>query len=140
MTMRAIRVHVAGGPEVLTWSQLDVPQPGPGEVLVKLEAIGVNYVETYFRRGIYGSSLPLTPGAEGAGVVVDVGAGVEAFEPGDRVGSVSFSGSYAEFAVAPAGRLIRLRPCCQELSQMRSLAGREILAHAAAFGAIVFRL
>ncbi len=106
--IKAIRVHETGGPEVLNWTEVDRPEPGPGEAVVQLAAIGVNYVETYFRRGIYKMPVPFTPGAEGAGVVVAVGPEVDAIAVGDRVGSVSLGGSYAEYASAKASRLIRL--------------------------------
>jgi NADPH2:quinone reductase len=104
--VRAIVQSRLGGPEVLEWVEIDTPVPGPGEVLVALEAIGVNYIETYHRRGIYGKPMPFIPGAEAAGTVAAVGDGVSDVAIGDQVASVSFGGSYAEYAIAPAGRVL----------------------------------
>jgi NADPH:quinone reductase len=106
--MKAIRVHQPGGPEVLKLEEVPDPRPGAGEALVRLEAIGVNFVEVYQRTGQYRSSLPFTPGAEGAGRVVELGPDVTGLKVGDRVAGVNFKGSYAELAVAPVERLIVL--------------------------------
>ncbi len=106
--MKAIRVHQPGGPEVLKLEEVPDPRPGAGEALVRLEAIGVNFVEVYQRTGQYRSSLPFTPGAEGAGRVVELGPEVTGLKVGDRVAGVNFKGSYAELAVAPVERLIVL--------------------------------
>ena len=84
------------------------PVPGPGEALVKVEAVGINFIEVYQRRGLYPMQRPYTPGSEGAGTVVAVGDGVTAVRPGDRVASEGLRGSYAELAVAPAWRLVPL--------------------------------
>lgn len=84
------------------------PAPGEGEVLVRMEAIGLNFIEVYFRKGLYKTALPFTPGSEGAGTVVAVGAGVTDVSVGDRVASQSFAGSYAELALARADRVVRL--------------------------------
>jgi NADPH2:quinone reductase len=100
--MFAIQVDRMGGPEVLEWQRVATPVPGPGELLVEIAAAGVNYVETYHRRGIYKRELPFVIGAEGAGRVVEVGPGVEGFDIGDLVASVGFRGSYAERAVVDA--------------------------------------
>jgi len=100
--MKAIRVHEFGGPEVLRQEEVPTPQPGPGEVLVRMHAAGVNPVETYIRAGTYARlpELPYTPGNDGAGVVEHVGSGVTEFKPGDRVHTAgSLSGTYAEFAL-----------------------------------------
>jgi NADPH:quinone reductase len=106
--MKAIRVSHTGGPEVLQLEDVPDPIPGPGEAVVRLEAIGVNFVEIYHRRGLYSSQLPFTPGTEGAGTVVSVGPDVTGLRPGDRVASVNLLGSYAELARAPAERLVLL--------------------------------
>ncbi|MEO6525347.1 MAG: quinone oxidoreductase [Gemmatimonadaceae bacterium] len=106
--MKSIRVHEVGGPEVLRLDTVEEPVPGPGEVLVRLEAIGVNFLEIYHRKGLYKKNLPFTPGAEGAGTVVAVGPGVDAVHVGERVASESFAGSYAELAVANADRVVAL--------------------------------
>lgn len=104
--MRAIRVHETGGPEVLRLEELPVPEPGPGEVLVRLEAIGVNFIDTYKRKGLYPVPLPFTLGEEGAGVVEKVGEGVVGVRPGDRVAFANVQGAYAEYLVVPAERLV----------------------------------
>ena len=104
--MRAIRVHEVGGPEVLRLVELPVPEPGPGEVLVRLCASGVNFIDVYERRGLYPVPLPFTPGEEGAGVVEKVGEGVVGLRPGDPVAFVLVRGSYAEYQVVPADRLV----------------------------------
>lgn len=106
--MRAIRVHQVGGPEVMRLEELPLPEPGPGEVLVRLLAIGVNYIDTYKRRGLYPMPLPFTLGEEGAGVVERVGEGVEGVRPGDRVAFANVQGAYAEYQVVPAERLVPL--------------------------------
>jgi NADPH2:quinone reductase len=106
--MKAIRVHQSGGPEVLQLEDVAEPRPDPGEALVRLEATGLNFIEVYQRRGLYSVPLPWVPGSEGAGQVLEVGAGVTAIKPGDRVASVNLIGSYAEMARAPAERLVAL--------------------------------
>jgi NADPH:quinone reductase len=104
--MRAIRVHENGGPEALRVQTVDDPIPGPGEVLVRVEATGVNFIEIYQRKGMYKTPLPWTPGEEGAGTVAALGPGVTELRVGDRVVSFNLKGSYAELAVAEADRLI----------------------------------
>ena len=104
--MKAIRIHKTGGPEVLRLEEVLDPQPGPGEAVVRLEAIGLNFIEVYHRTGLYRSALPFTPGGEGAGRVVAVGQDVSGIEPGDRVASTSLRGSYAELARVPIDKLV----------------------------------
>lgn len=107
--MKAIVVNEYGGPEVLQVQELATPQPGPGEVLVRLHAAAVNPVETYHRGGTqgYGPPLPFIPGEEGAGTVAALGPGVDGFQPGQRVYVCGpRSGSYAEYCVRPAYRVI----------------------------------
>jgi NADPH2:quinone reductase len=96
--MKSIRVHEVGGPEVLKLEEVPDPQPGPGQVVVALRAVGVNPVDTYVRSGRYGQKVfPYTPGADGAGVVESVGVGVKQFKPGERVYTAgSLSGTYAQ--------------------------------------------
>jgi NADPH2:quinone reductase len=106
--MKAIRVHELGGPEVLCLEVVPDPVPGPGDALVRLEAIGVNFIDVYFRKGLYKTTIPFTPGSEGAGVVVAIGDGVTDVRVGDRVASTNFDGSYAELALAKAHRLVTL--------------------------------
>jgi NADPH:quinone reductase len=100
--MKAIRVHEKGGREVLRLENVDVPAPGPGELLIDVEAIGINFIDVYNREGWYSVTHPLTLGSEAAGVVRSIGAGVTGFKVGDRVVSQSVRGSYAESAVVPA--------------------------------------
>jgi NADPH2:quinone reductase len=106
--VNAIRVHRYGGPETLAMEELPDPKPGKGEALIRLEAIGVNFIDVYQRMGLYRSALPFTPGNEGAGVVVETGPGVEEVSAGDRVAYAGTLGSYAEFAIVPAWRLVKL--------------------------------
>ena len=106
--MKAIRVHELGGPEVMRLEELADPAPGPGEALVRVEAAGVNYIDTYHRTGLYPKELPFTPGLEGAGTVEAVGAEAGEVSPGDRVAWTDAPGSYAEYVVAPARRLVPL--------------------------------
>lgn len=106
--MQAVRVHQTGGPDVLRYEPAERPSPGAGQALVKVDAAGVNFIEVYQRTGRYKVPLPFIPGSEAGGTVVELGAGVTSLRPGDRVASQSFTGSYAEFALAPADRLIPL--------------------------------
>ncbi|MGA2888280.1 MAG: quinone oxidoreductase [Terracidiphilus sp.] len=106
--MKAIQIHEIGGPEVLKLAELPIPQPGPGQVLIRVEAVGVNFIEIYFRKGVYKAALPLVPGSEAAGTVEELGPGVTGFATGELVASVSVLGSYAEYALAPAEKLIKV--------------------------------
>ncbi len=106
--MKAILVHQYGGPETLALEKLPVPKPGKREALVRLEAIGVNFIDVYQRMGLYRSALPFTPGNEGAGVVEDTGPGSGEVSAGDRVAYAGTLGSYAEYAIVPAWRLVKL--------------------------------
>ena len=87
--MRAIRVHATGGPEALRLEELPAPVPGPGQVAIRIEAAGVNFIEVYQRTGLYKVALPAIPGAEAAGVVTALGPGVTGVRAGDRVASVN---------------------------------------------------
>ncbi len=105
----AIRLHAFGGPEVLTWEEIDLPAPGPNEALIRQTAIGLNFIEIYQRTGLYPLPLPLVLGQEGAGVVEAVGPGVTDVKVGDRVAYASGpSGAYAEKRLYPADRLVPL--------------------------------
>jgi NADPH2:quinone reductase len=106
--MKAIQIHQTGGPEVLQLAELPIPQPGPGQVLIRVEATGVNFIEIYFRKGVYKASLPIIPGSEAAGTVEELGPGVTGFKAGDAVASVAVLGSYAEYALVPAAQLIKV--------------------------------
>lgn len=147
----AIQVHRAGGPEVLSWERVEVGEPGPGEVLLRQHAAGLNYIDVYHRTGLYPLPLPFIPGVEGAGVIERVGDGVEGFLPGDRVAYAGPVGGYAEQRLIAADRLIKLPPAIgfdqaaammlqgmtarMLLCAVRPLAaGETILVHAAAGG------
>ncbi len=106
--MQAIQIHSTGGPEVLTLVTLPDPAPGPGEALIRIEASGVNFIDTYFREGRYPAALPYTLGQEAAGTIVSVGPDVTSFAPGDRVAWCGIPGTYATLAVAPVARLLRI--------------------------------
>ena len=104
--MHAIQINEVGGPEVLTWTEVPSPIPGRGEVVIRLTAAGLNYVDTYFRTGLYPSPMPFVPGQEGAGTVELLGAGVEGWAVGDRVAWTGVGASYAERVAVPANRLV----------------------------------
>jgi len=106
--MKAIQIRATGGPEVLELAELPIPVPGPGQVLIRIEAIGVNFIEIYFRKGTYKAALPLIPGSEAAGTIEELGSGVNGFKIGDMVASVSVLGSYAEYALVPAAQLVKV--------------------------------
>jgi len=106
--MKAIRVHAPGGPEALRYEDVAQPSPAAGQVLVKVEAAGVNYIDVYQRNGLYKVATPFTLGQEAAGVVSAVGAGVTDPKVGDRVVYASILGAYAEYAVVPADRVVVL--------------------------------
>ena len=106
--MKAIQIHSTGGPEVLRLVDLPIPEPGPGQVLIRVEAIGVNFIEIYFRKGVYKTALPAIPGSEAAGTVEELGPGVTGFAAGDAVASTSVIGSYAEYALVPAAQLVKI--------------------------------
>lgn len=106
---KAVRIHAPGGPEALKYEDVPTPEPGPGEALVKQEGIGLNYIDVYFRTGLYKApSLPLTIGQEGAGTVVSVGADVTNVQPGDRVAYAGAIGGYATERTIVADRLVKL--------------------------------
>jgi NADPH2:quinone reductase len=104
--MKAIRIHEHGDAGVLRLEDVDVPVPGPGQALLRLEAAGLNFIEIYQRTGLYKSQLPLTLGTEASGVVEAVGPGVTSVSSGDRVASANVLGAYAEYALVPADRLV----------------------------------
>lgn len=104
----AIRVHQVGGPEVLQWEEVEVGEPGPGQVKLRQEAAGLNFIDVYHRTGLYPQPLPFTPGTEGAGVVEEVGDDVEHVKPGDRVAYAGPIGGYAESRLIGADRLVKL--------------------------------
>ena len=107
---KAVRIHAHGGPEVLVYEDVDVGSPGPGQALVRHTAIGLNFLDTYYRSGLYPApaGLPLTPGSEAAGVVIEVGEGVDWLKKGDRVAYTLPLGAYCEERLVPADRLVKL--------------------------------
>lgn len=150
---KSIRIHAVGGPEALVYEDFPCGEPGPGEALVRHTAIGVNFIDVYFRTGLYPApnGLPFTPGAEAAGVVEAVGSGVETVKPGDRVVYVGPPGAYAQRRVFPADRLVPIPDAIDDRTAAAILlkgmtaeyllrrtftvkAGDTILFHAAAGG------
>ncbi|MGF6700399.1 NADPH2:quinone reductase [Paraburkholderia sp. MM5496-R1] len=150
--MKAIRVHSQGAPDVLTLEDIGIGRPGPGEVLVRNRAIGVNFVDTYLRSGAFPApNLPFIPGKEAAGEVIVIGQDVADFAPGDRVAFVETLGAYAEQSIVPAHFLVRLPDAISfetaAASMLKGLTaqyllrrtfrveeGQTILVHAAAGG------
>ena len=149
--VHAIRVHQVGGPEVLSWEEIDVAWPAPGQVRLRQHAVGLNYIDAYHRTGLYAQPLPFIPGTEGAGVVEAVGADVADFSVGDRVAYAGPVGGYAEARLMEADRLVKLpdgvsfeqaaamllkgMTVRMLLKGVRELtAGETILVHAAAGG------
>ena len=106
--MKAIRVHEVGGPEVLKYEEIPVPTPGAGQAVVKVEAIGLNFIDCYHRMGLYKVALPFTPGMEAAGTVTAIAPGVTEVRVGDRVAFAPSIGAYAEYAIVAADRLVKL--------------------------------
>ena len=107
----AVRVHKLGGPEVLTYEQVEVAPPGPGQIRILQRACGINYIDTYYRTGLYPApSLPFVIGNEGAGEVIALGQGVTGLQVGDRVAYVVTFGGYAEERLLPAERAVKLPP------------------------------
>lgn len=107
---KAIRIHQTGGPEVLRWEDYDPGRPSRGEALIRHKAVGLNFLDTYFRTGLYPApaGLPFTPGSEAAGEVIEVGEGVDWLQQGDRVAYAGPLGAYAQKRVIPADRLVRI--------------------------------
>ncbi len=149
--MRAVQVTETGGPEVLTAAELTIPTPGPGEMLVEVAAVGVNYIDTYQREGRYPMRLPYVPGLEGAGRVRAVGAEVRDFAVDDRVAWAETLGSYAELVAVPAAKAVPVPDAVSDAAAAAALlqgmtahalthdtypirAGDDVLVHAAAGG------
>jgi NADPH2:quinone reductase len=105
----AIRIHEVGGPEVLQWEEVTVGEPGPGEVRLRHGAVGLNFIDVYFRTGVYGAEVPFTPGLEASGVVEALGEGVSDLRVGDRVAyAAPPAGAYSEERLMPADRLVKV--------------------------------
>jgi NADPH2:quinone reductase len=116
----------------LQLAELPIPEPGLGQVLIRVEAIGVNFIEIYFRKGVYKASLPLIPGSEAAGTVEELGPGVTGFAAGDAVASVSVLGSYAEYALVPAASLVKV-PAGLTMEQAAAAMLQGMTAHYLAY-------
>jgi NADPH2:quinone reductase len=106
--MKAILISKTGGPEVLDYQTIDRPKPGQGELLVKMQAAGVNFIDIYHRTGLYPKELPFVPGLEGAGTVIETGSGVTELSAGDHVAFATVPGAYAEYVIAPADRTVKI--------------------------------
>jgi NADPH2:quinone reductase len=106
--MKAVRIHTPGGPEVLRYEDVPEPTPKAGEAVVKIDAAGLNYIDVYYRTGLYKAELPFTVGMEGGGTVTAVGPGVSDVRVGDKVAYTGVAGSYAEYVAVPAARLVTL--------------------------------
>jgi NADPH2:quinone reductase len=104
----AIRIHQTGGPEVLSWEEVEIGEPGSGQVRLRQEAAGLNYIDVYHRTGLYPQPLPFIPGVEGAGIIEAIGQGVDSLQPGDRVAYAGPIGGYAEQRLIAADRLVKL--------------------------------
>jgi NADPH2:quinone reductase len=147
----AIRIHETGGPEVLRWEEVEAGAPGPGQVRLRQEAVGLNFIDVYHRTGLYPQALPFTPGTEGAGIVAAIGPGVADLSVGDRAAYAGPIGAYAEERLIEADRLVKLpdgisseQAAAAMLQGMtvhmllrrvhRLEAGETILVHAAAGG------
>src|SRR5262245_60390809 len=128
MNMKAVRVHQYGGLEALKYEDVPLPEPGEGEARVKIEAVGVNFIDIYHRIGRYQGSLPLTLGQEAAGTVDIVGPNVTDVKPGDRVVYASVQGSYAEYAIVPAWRLVNI-PATVDTQQAAAVILQGMTAH-----------
>src|ERR1044071_9359698 len=105
---KAVRFHKQGGPEVMQYEDVQVPDPGPGQARIRHTAIGVNFVDIYQRSGLYPMQMPATGGNEGAGVVEAVGPGVKDLKKGDRVAYTGLPGSYCDERIVPADRMVKL--------------------------------
>jgi NADPH2:quinone reductase len=135
--MRVVIADQHGGPEVLRVTQRDTPDPGPGQLLVEVDAAGVNFADIYARQGIppYAGQVPFVPGSEGAGVVTAAGPGAEGFGPGDRVAWTGLPGCYAEQVVIPADRAVAVPDGMDLVTDAYPVAaGDPVVVHAAAGG------
>ena len=125
---RAITVHAVGGPEVLQWDEIEVGEPGPGQIRLRQEAAGLNYIDVYHRTGLYPQPLPFIPGVEGAGVVEALGPGVADLKVGDRVAYGGPIGGYAEVRLIPAERVVKL-PDAISFEQAAAMMLQGMTAH-----------
>jgi NADPH2:quinone reductase len=126
--LKAIQIAKTGGAEVLEYVEIPAPVAGAGQVLVRIEASGVNFIDTYLREGRYPAALPFVPGQEAAGVVAALGEGVTGFREGDRVAWTGTRGTYAEFACAPASELLHI-PDGVSFEQAAAVLTQGLTAH-----------
>ena len=131
--MKAIQIQETGGPEVLKLVELPVPEPGPGQLLIRVAATGVNFIDIYFREGRYKAQLPLVPGQETAGTVERVGPGVEGFSVGDHVATTAALGAYAEYALTPVATTVKV-PDGLDLKTAAAVLLQGMTAHYLAYG------
>jgi NADPH2:quinone reductase len=124
----AIRIHASGGPEVLRWEEVEVGEPAAGQVRLRQEAVGLNFIDVYHRKGLYDQQLPFIPGVEGAGLVEAIGPGVHNLKPGDRVAYGAAIGSYAEERLIESDRLVKL-PGSISSEQAAGMMLRGMTAH-----------
>jgi NADPH:quinone reductase len=129
----AIRVHETGGPEVLKWEEVEVGDPGPGQLKIRQEAAGLNFIDVYHRTGLYKQDLPFTPGVEGAGIVEAVGSGVTGFKSGERIAYAGPIGGYAEERLIDAGRVVQL-PDAISFEQAGAVMLQGLTVHMLLFG------
>jgi NADPH2:quinone reductase len=115
----AIRIHETGGPEKLVWDEISVGDPGPGQARLRQTAVGVNFIDIYYRAGLYELPRPFIPGREAVGVVEAVGPDVTSLKPGDRVVYSGVQGAYAQVRLVPADRLVKLR-CSLHHNRMKT--------------------
>ena len=127
--MKAIQVNESGGPEVLSYEDMELPDPGPGEARVKLAASGVNFIDVYQRTGLYPRETPFTLGLEGAGEIEAVGDGVEDFSPGDYVAFAGVPGAYAEYINAPVESLVPFNVTMVEARMAAAIMLQGMTAH-----------
>jgi NADPH2:quinone reductase len=126
--LRAIQISKTGGPEVLEFVDIPAPKPAVGQVLVKIAASGVNFIDTYLREGRYPAALPFIPGQEAAGTVLETGEGVSKFVVGDRVAWTGVRGTYAEIACPPAAELLKI-PATMKLEDAAAVLTQGLTAH-----------
>jgi NADPH:quinone reductase len=136
--MKAIRIHETGGPEKLAYEEVPIPSPGPNQALVKIQSIGLNFIDVYFRTGLYKSALPFTPGMEAAGTVEAVGEEVTAAKPGDRVAYAGHLGAYAEYSLVNATQLVPL-PDTLDFQSAAAVMLQGITAHYLTYSAFPLR-
>ena len=129
----AIRIHSVGGPEVLQWNEVEVGEPGPGQIRLRQEAAGLNYIDVYHRTGLYPQPLPFVPGVEGAGLVEAVGPKVTDVKVGDRVAYGGPIGGYAEVRLIPADRVVKL-PDAISFEEAAAMMLQGMTAHMLLFG------